>query len=81
MLIAIVILLSLIGCYFALGLAALATRSLFISDELGPEDFACWPFVLIADGVVLLLSYIRKNLLRSASSIKGCGSHIPRRIE
>jgi hypothetical protein len=81
MLIAILILLSIIGCYFALGLAVLASRSLFIADELGPEDFACWPFLLIADGFVLLLSYIRKKLLRSTSLVKGCGPNIPRRIE
>jgi hypothetical protein len=81
MLIAILILLSIIGCYFALGLAVLASRSLFISDELGPEDFACWPFLLIADGVVLLIYYTRKLWVRSANSVKGCGPHIPRRIE
>ena len=65
MLIAIVVLLSLIACYFALGLQVLAIRSLFVSDELGHEDFACWPYLLIADGFVLLIHCSRKLWLRS----------------
>jgi hypothetical protein len=81
MLIAIIVLLSLVGCYFSLGLAVLATRSLFISHELGPEDFACWPFLLIADGAVLLIYHARKFWVGSASSVEGHGPHLPRRLE
>jgi len=81
MLIAIVILLSILGCYLALGLQVLAIRSFFISHELGPEDFAFWPFVLIADAVVLLIYYTRKLWARHVSSDKLCAPHLPRKIE
>jgi hypothetical protein len=55
MFVALIVLISLIGCYLALGLEIIIARQMFKGKEAEVVDLLAWPFLLIADLVVYLL--------------------------
>lgn len=57
MFIALIVLASLIGCYFAIGVEVTIVRHLFNGKHAGIEEIIGWPFVLVSDIFVYILRH------------------------